>query len=74
MFSVLFLQPRAQLQLSTSFCVPLLEGVRDALDVSPLTSICEMSLQLGASYSSPRQFHLIRIRDVSKALSQLWLL
>ena len=73
--SVLFLPPRAQLQFSTSFCVPLLEGVRDALDVSPLVPhfICEMSLELGASYSSPRQPHLIGIRDVSKALTQLWL-
>ena len=73
MISVLFLQPRAQLQFSTSFCVPHLEGVKDALDVSPLVPhfIREMSLQLGASYSSPRQSHLSGIRDVSKAPAPL---
>ena len=52
-----------------------------------LTSICDSSLtvhgvvqflQLGrgrsvASYSSPRQFRLDGIRDVSRALFQLWL-
>ena len=75
MFSELFLRPRAQLQLSTSICVPHLEGIRGAFDVPPLVPhiICEMSPQLGASYSSPRQFHLSGTRDVSKALSQLWL-
>ena len=34
---------------------------------------CEMSPQLGASYGSPRQFQLVGIRDVCKALFQLWL-
>ena len=33
----------------------------------------EMSPQPGASYRSPRQFHLDGIRDMSKALFQLWL-
>ena len=54
--SCFFLRPRAQLQLSTSICVPHLEGIRGAFDVPPLVPhiICEMSPQLGASYSSPR--------------------
>ena len=97
-FSELFLQQRAQLQLSTSICVPHLEGIRDVLGVPSLVPhmnlrlrlpsawgppfpavgsealmFSEMSPQPGASYGSPRQFYLDGVRDVSKALFQLWL-
>ena len=48
-------------------------GVVQFLQLGRGFDVSEMSPQPGASYGSSRQFYFDGIRDVSKALFQLWL-
>ena len=83
----MFLQPRTAFPRQSVSHTSLASGLRRTFLSWFLTSNCdsgfkigseasifpETSQQPGASYNSPREFHLDGIKDVSKPLFQLWL-